>query len=68
MKPHRKTFAGCWVNQERSSWTARRKKAWNWFVRRRRKPRSFQLQRELGNAQMAARQFDAAIATYQALS
>ena len=28
---------------------------------------SFQMQRELGNAQMAARQFDAAIATYQAL-
>lgn len=28
---------------------------------------SFQLQRELGNAQMAAREFDAAIATYQGL-
>jgi len=28
---------------------------------------SFQLQRELGNAQMAARQFDASIATYQGL-
>jgi tetratricopeptide (TPR) repeat protein len=28
---------------------------------------SFQMQRELGNAQMAARQFDAAISTYQAL-
>ena len=28
---------------------------------------SFQLQRELGNAQMAARQFDAAIGTYQGL-
>jgi tetratricopeptide (TPR) repeat protein len=28
---------------------------------------SFQLQRELGNAQMAAREFDAAIATYQTL-
>jgi tetratricopeptide (TPR) repeat protein len=29
---------------------------------------SIQLQRELGNAQMAARQFDAAIATYQGLA
>ena len=29
---------------------------------------SIQLQRELGNAQMAARQFDAAIGTYQALA
>jgi len=28
---------------------------------------SFQMQRELGNAQMSARQFDAAIGTYQAL-